>query len=129
MKKSGIIAGSVILILMAIYNTLLFCLCKNYTTNFWVGYAFIMGSMIIMLVSFAVSMNKGKIIGLPLSTLSLYYFVFELILGSCLMFFNISFIGVFLPQMIVFLIFLMIYVPATLRYFTKDENENKSKQI
>ena len=127
MKKSGIIAGSVILILMAIYNTLLFCLCKNFTTNFWVGYAFIMGSMRIMLVSFIISMGNGKVVGLSLTTLSLYYFVFELILGSCLMFFNIPFIAVFLPQMIVFLIFLMIYVPAVLRYFTKEEN--KSKQI
>jgi len=127
MKKSGIIAGSVIFILMAIYNTLLFCLCKNFTTNFWVGYAFIMGSMLIMLVSFVISMGNGKVVGLPLTTLSLYYFVFELILGSCLMFFNIPFIAVFLPQMIIFLIFLMIYVPALLRYFTKEEN--KSKQI
>jgi len=129
MKKSSIIAGSVILILMAIYNTLLFCLCKSYTVSFWVGYAFIMGSMLIMLISFIISMNKSKIVGLPLTTLSLFYFGFELLLGSLLMFFNLPFISVFLPQMICFLIFLMIYVPAVLRYFTKEEDLNKNKKI
>lgn len=125
MKRSGIIAGSIIFILMALYNTLIFCLTKNFTTSFWIGYIFIMLSMLIMLISFVICAYKEKLVGLPLNMLSLYYFVLELILGSCLMFFDIPFIAAFLPQMIVFLIFLMIYVPAILRYFSKEENKSK----
>jgi len=126
--KKGIIAGSSILIFIAIYNVLVFCLVNNFTKNFWTGYIFIMIAFVIMLASFVISMRRGKIVGLPLTTISLYYVVAEIILGSLLMYFNISWLAVFLPQIILFLIFLMVFIPAILRYFTKEETKQENKQ-
>lgn len=130
--KKGIVAGSSIFILMAIYNVLVFCLCTNFTQNFWTGYAFIMAAFVIMLISFILakaSKRSHHVTGLPITMISLYYLVVELILGSCLMFFNISFVAVFLPQILVFLFFAMIYVPAITKFFSlpkEDEVSNKN---
>lgn len=119
--KKGIIAGSSVFFIMAIYNVLVFCLVNNFTKNFWTGYIFIMLAFTILLVSTiisSVSKRSHIVTGLPIRMISIYYAVLELILGSLLMYFNINFIAVFLPQMILFLIFAMVYVPAILKFFS-----------
>lgn len=129
--KKGLTSISSIVILAAIYNILVFCLTKNFTKNFWTGYIFIMLAFAIMVVSFALSTASKRshhVTGLPITMISLYYAVIELILGSCLMFFNINWVAVFLPQIILFLIFMMVYVPAILRFFSlPKENEKENK--
>lgn len=119
--KKGIIAGSSIFIFMAIYNVLVFCLVNNFSKNFWTGYIFIMLAFTIFLISTILSVASNRshhVTGLPIGMISLYYAVLALFLGSLLMYFKINWVAVFLPQMILFLIFAMIYVPAILKFFS-----------
>lgn len=112
-----------IVCLMAIYNILVFCLTKNFTQNFWTGYGFVMAGFVMMLLSFIlvhVSNKQGEINGLPIRTLSVYYFIAMVVVASSLMFLKISFVAVFLPLIILTLIFIAIYVPAIFKLFSKS---------
>lgn len=126
-KAKRIVISSIgVVVLIAIYNILLFTLYNNFTANFWVGYAFIMASMLVMLASFIITFasdRSGNVVGLPLTTLSGYYFVIEAILGSLLMFFKVSFVAAFLPQIVLFLIFFAVYVIAVLRFYSLPKTE------
>lgn len=119
-----------ILSILGIYNALVFTFCKNLTKNFWCGYIFITLSILIVLLSFvltAFKANKNTPSGYSITTLSIYYFIFETILGSCLMFFNISFAIVLLPQLICFLLFLPFYALGLTKFGTEQTNiENKT---
>lgn len=128
--KKIVVSSIAIVVLMAIYNVLIFTLYSNYNANFWTGYCFIMASMLIMLASFVItnaSNRSGNVVGMPLTVLSGYYFVLEVILGSLLMFFNIPFVAVFLPQIIVFLIFVAIYVIALFKFYSLPVNDIDQK--
>lgn len=130
-KAKKIVMSSIIIVaLMAIYNVLIFTLYTNLNNNFWAGYIFIMLSMIIMLISFIItnaSNRSGNVVGMPLTVLSGYYFVLEVILGSLLMFFNIPFVAVLLPQLVVFIIFIAIYVLAVFKFYSLPVNEIDQK--
>lgn len=121
-----------ILSILGIYNALVFTLCKNLTKNFWCGYIFITLSILIVLLSFVLTSlkaNKNTPSGYPITTLSIYYFVFETILGSCLMFFNINFAIVLLPQLICFLLFLPFYALGLSKLGTEQTNTKNKTEI
>lgn len=123
--KKLILSSSSIICLMAIYNILVFVLTKNLTRNFWVGYIFVMIAFLFMIASFVLtyaSKNEGKVTGLPLTTLSVYYFIFTAILANALMFVNISFVAIILPLIITLLLFLMIYIPAVIKLYSIPKN-------
>ena len=124
MKKS-VVFISTISCLTILYNVLIFTLTKNFSQNFWVSYALVMLSILIMLASFIVTKLKAsdKVLGMPITTLSVYYFVIEIVLASSLMFFKIHFLAVFLPQIIVLLVFLMIYIPALISILTLKKEQ------
>lgn len=120
-----------ILSILGIYNALVFTLCKNLTNNFWCGYIFITISILIVLASFIISAlrkNPEVVSGLSIKTLSIYYFIFETILGSSLMYFNISLAAVLLPQIISLFIFLPIYALVLTKIGTEQTNEPKDKK-
>ncbi len=120
-----------ILSILGIYNALVFTLCKNLTKNFWCGYIFITISILIVLASFIISAlrkNPEVVSGLSIKTLSIYYFIFETILGSSLMYFNISLAAVLLPQIISLFIFLPIYALVLTKIGTEQTNEAKDKK-
>ena len=106
---------------MAIYNILVFCLTKNLTQNFWTGYIFVMLGFVFMLTSFVVihaSKKQGEVTGLSITTLSVMYFILVTIIASSLMFISgVSFVAIFLPLIIVSLLFIAVYVPAIVRLF------------
>jgi len=113
--KKYIVPLSVSISLIAIFNVLVFTLLSTFTKNFWCGYAFIMLSLILIPISviLRVSSKKGsEVSGFPIVTLSVYYFIIEAIMGSLLMYWSISFIAVLLPQLLLFLIFMPLYVTA-----------------
>ena len=62
-----------------------------------------------------------RVVGLPLRTLTTMYFVVELIMGTIFLYFNLKFLAVFLPQFIVLVLFLLVFVPALL----SDQNAKK----
>lgn len=130
MKKIVLPIVSTISVL-GIYNALVFAFCKTFNPNFWCGYIFITLSILIVLASFIISAfkdNHNTPSGLPITTLSIYYFVFELALGSLLMFFNINFAIVLVPQLICFLIFMPFYALALTKVGKQQPNKSQTEQ-
>lgn len=122
--KKVVTSTVAIVCLMAIYNVLVFCLTKNFTQNFWAGYGFVMAGFVFMLLSFILvhaSNKQGEINGLPIRTLSVYYFIAMVVVASSLMFLKINFVAVFLPLIILTLIFVAMYVPAIFKLFSKSK--------
>ncbi len=120
-----------ILSTLGIFNALVFCLCKNLTNNFWCGYVFITLSLLIVLLSYIISAfrkNPDVVSGLSIKTLSIYYFIYELVLGSSLMYFNISLTAVLLPQIISFFIFIPIYALAISKIGTEQTNDKTEQK-
>jgi len=71
------------------------------------------------------SANQGKVTGLSLNTLSFMYLIFELVLSSSLMWFDVGFTWSFVPQVICFLLFLMLYIPSLYNLFNVKKHDNK----
>lgn len=128
--KKAIISSSIIVCLLGIYNVLIFSFCENFNKNFWATYILVTVSMIIMLASYVITFSSKKrdqVTGLPITTLSAMYAGFEILLGSIFMFFNLSFKAVFLPQIICFIIFLAIYIPALVSLLWKKEEKSPTE--
>lgn len=127
-KGKALVTGVVFGLGTAIYYILIFMLTKTFYPSFWVGFGFITGAIIISLISVILSnssSHKEKVTGLSLNTQSFMYLIFELILGSILMWINVGFTWSFIPQVICFLLFLMLYVPSVYNLFTVKEHNNK----
>lgn len=127
-KGKALITSIVFGLGMAIYYILIFTLTKTFYPSFWVGFGFITGAMFITLISVVLSNasnQKGKVTGLSLNTQSFMYLIFELILGNALMWINVGFTWSFIPQVVCFLIFLMLYIPSVYNLFNVKEHNNK----
>lgn len=127
-KGKALTTGVVFGLGMAIYYILIFTLTKTFYPSFWVGFGFVTAAMIISLVSVILSNSsnqKGKVTGLSLNTQSFMYLVFELIVASALMWINVGFTWSFVPQVVCFLLFLMLYIPSVYNLFNVKEHNNK----
>lgn len=127
-KGKALTTGVVFGLGMAIYYILIFTLTKTFYPSFWVGFGFVTAAMIISLVSVILtnsSNQKGKVTGLSLNTQSFMYLVFELIVASALMWINVGFTWSFVPQVVCFLLFLMLYIPSVYNLFNVKEHNNK----
>ena len=125
MNKKKLQTGLIFAILFVAYNILLFLLNKNYEISFWISFGFIVASFVFTMVAFffvADEKRKKQVVGMPVTVLTVMYFVVEFVLGTILMIFpSLSFAGVFVPQFILFVLFLLCFVPAML-------SENNYKQ-
>ena len=127
--KSIIKSSAFIICLMGIYNILVFCLNPRICANFWICYAFVMFSMIAVLASFIiVNLDKNrKVVGLPITVISIYYCALQTILGTVLMSVAIVVNTSIIIQSIIALIFLGVYVPALVGYLSGANLKKKKK--
>ena len=51
---------------------------------------------------------KAQVVGLPVTVLTTMYFALEFVVGTIFMFFNWSFVAAFIPQFVLFALFLVI---------------------
>lgn len=126
-NKKLLVKLSVFGIALAIYYLLIFMLTKTYYVSFWVGFGFITAAFLMTLISSIISgasKHAGKVTGLPLSVQSYMYLVVEFILGNCLMWFDVGFKWSFIPQVILFLLALMLYIPSLVHYLSIEKHNN-----
>ena len=131
MKKSKFILPICSTIFIATYLLVVFLTKKEFNAGFWVSLAFVVVAYLIM--DFALMYTrqkhiKSQVVGLPVSTMSVMYFALELVMGTVFMFVNVPFLAYFLPQIIVFALFLMCFVLAMLsdnNYKSDDANQDK----
>lgn len=115
MDKRKIQLGLIFAILVVTYNIVLFLVAQNLHTSFWVSYIFIMISILSCVISFFFVSNekrKKQVVGMPVTVLSVLYFVCEFIMGTIFMFFDVSFAAVFVPQFVLCALFLICFIPA-----------------
>ena len=130
MDRKKIQLGLTLGILFAAYLIVMFLVVKNFTTQFWISLIFVVvGFMALAFGLFFVSAKNrsNQVVGLPVGSLVWMYFVVELVMGTIFMFFNWAFIAYFLPQFIVFVLFLLVFVPAVMSP-NNYQDEPKSKE-
>jgi len=86
MKKNTMLAGLTLLISMAFFNVIAFVLPHEYSTSFWVGYAFTMAAFLLQIVftyiAFGKADNLKKVfMGFSIEQLGLTYLVLQVIWG------------------------------------------------
>ena len=130
MNRKKLITGLVLGVVLVTYLTVLFLVKKEFGTSFWVSFAFVMASFLIVVASFMFVANenrKPQVVGMPVTVLSCLYCVVEFILGTIFMFFTLDFVPVFIPQFVLFALFLICYIPAILsekNYKKTNDNQN-----
>ena len=129
MKKSRLILPITLLIFYATYCLVVFLVSKTFPQGFWISFGFVTLAYVVMDFSrMYVSHDniKKQVVGLPVGTMSVMYFIVEMILGTVFMFVNVSFLAYFLPQIILFALFLLCFIPAILS--DKNYKEEQSKE-
>ena len=134
MDKKKLQLGLIFAILFVAYAVVLFLLNKNWTLTFWLSLGFIVVAFaFVMFAFFFVSKEsrKQQVVGMPVTVLTVMYAVVEFIMGTIFMFFNVSFAAVFVPQFIVFVLFLLCFVGAMFsskNYKTEVQQTNQQQQ-
>ncbi|MEI7844417.1 MAG: hypothetical protein WCK35_01305 [Chloroflexota bacterium] len=117
MKKQANLAlvGLIYLILLTVYNLLIFTIFDVKTNVFWVSYGFMTLAFFVQLTSLLLALRKTNVEtifwGIPLVSLSIYYILAEL--GISLVFMIFQNAG-FIPAMVIQTIFLAAFVIITI---------------
>lgn len=134
MKKSRLILPITLLIFYATYCLVVFLVSKTFPQGFWISFGFVTLAYLFMDFSLMYVSHdniKKQVVGLPVGTMSVIYFIVEMILGTVFMFVNVSFLAYFLPQIILFALFLLCFIPAILsdkNYKEEQPKEDKSQE-
>lgn len=134
MKKSKLILPITLLIFYATYCLVVFLASKTFPQGFWVSFGFVTLAYLFMDFSLMYVSHdniKKQVVGLPVGTMSVMYFIVEMILGTVFMFVDVSFLAYFLPQIILFALFLLCFIPAILsdkNYKEEQQKEDKAQE-
>ncbi len=134
MKKSKLILPITLLIFYATYCLVVFLVSKTFPQGFWISFGFVTLAYLFMDFSLMYVSHdniKKQVVGLPVGTMSVMYFIVEMILGTVFMFVNVSFLAYFLPQIILFALFLLCFIPAILsdkNYKEEQPKEDKAQE-
>lgn len=101
------------ILFLAVFNTLFFVICgTENTTSTWVSYAFIhLAYLFILITPYFNRGTKGlSILGTTLYSISICYFLLELIAGISLIFLQLDSKWTILIQVIMFALFLVVFL-------------------
>ena len=115
MDKKKLQLGLIFAILFVTYAVVLVLLNKNWSLTFWLSLGFIVVAFaFVMFAFFFVSKEsrKQQVVGMPVTVLTVMYAVVEFVMGTIFMCFDLAFAAVFVPQFIVFALFLLCFVGA-----------------
>ena len=131
MNKKKLQIGLIFAILFVAYNIVLFLLNNDYQISFWISFGFIVASFVLTMIAFffvSDEKRKKQVVGMPVTVLTVMYFVVEFVLGTILMIFpSLSFAAVFVPQFVLFVLFLLCFVPAMLSENNYKQNNQTSE--
>jgi len=110
------------IILLFVFNILVFTVFKKHTGVFWVSYVFMTAAFIVQIASVYLSFKKSDIesvfFGIPLASLSVYYLCAELAAGTVFMIFQQA--GVKLALVIQILMLAAYAVVAIISLMARD---------
>lgn len=114
--------GLIYVILLAVFNLLVFTIFKTYTSVFWISYVFMTLAFVLQIVSMFLSFKTADVetafFGIPLASFSIYYLCAALIVGAIFMVFQNA--GFTLAMVIQVLILAAFFIIAIISLLAKD---------
>ena len=134
-KKSWIMTAVIYAIIFAVFNLLVFVIANEKNGVFWMSYAFMCIAFIVQIASMLLALRSLEtetvFMGIPLSSLSLYYFFAAIFVGAVFMFFqNAPFKLALVLQILILAIYVVIAIMALMsRNVVQDVNDNLKENV
>lgn len=134
-KKSWIMMVAIYAIIFAVFNLLVFVIVNEKNDVFWMSYAFMCIAFIVQIVSMLLALRSLEIetvfMGIPLASLSMYYFFAAIFVGAVFMFFqNAPFKLAIVLQILILAIYAVVAIMALMsRNVVQDVNDNLRENV
>lgn len=128
-KRNWGMTAAIYLIIFAVFNILVFLMVNKRNPVFWTSYAFMCIAFAVQIVSMIFALGSLEtetvFLGIPLASLSFYYFFAALFAGAVFMFFqNAPFKLAFILQLLILAIYAVIAIMALMsRNTVQDVND------
>lgn len=132
-EKATISIGLIYVILLGVFNLLVFTIFKTRTDVFWLSYAFMTIAFIVQIVSMFLSFKTADVeaafFGIPLASFSIYYLCASLVVGAAFMIFqNAGFTLAMVIQVLILAAFLIVAITSLLARDTVQAIGDNVKQ-
>ncbi len=134
-KKSWIMTAVIYVIIFAVFNLLVFVIVNQKNSMFWMSYAFMCLAFVIqivsMLLAFRTLETETVFMGIPLASLSFYYFFSAFFVGAVFMFFqNAPFKLALVLQVLILAVYVVVAILALMsRNIVQDVNDNLKENV
>lgn len=134
-KKSWIMTAVIYAIIFAVFNLLVFVIVNKKNEVFWMSYVFMCIAFVVQIVSMLLALRSLEtetvFMGIPLASLSLYYFFAAIFAGAVFMFFqNAPFKLALVLQVLILAIYVVIAIMALMsRNVVQDVNDNLKENV
>lgn len=111
--------GLIYVILLGVFNLLVFTIFKTHTNVFWLSYAFMTVAFVVQIVSMFLAFKPADVetafFGIPLASFSIYYLCAALVVGTIFMIFqNAGFTLAMVIQLLILAAFLIVAIISIL---------------
>lgn len=134
-KKSYVMMAVIYAIIFAVFNLLVFVIVNEKNSVFWMSYAFMCLAFIVQIVSMLLALRtletEAVFMGIPLASLSFYYFFAAIFVGAVFMFFqNAPFKLAMVLQILILAIYVVVAILALMsRNVVQDVNDNLEESV
>lgn len=134
-KKSWVMTAVIYAIIFAVFNLLVFVIVDQKNGVFWMSYAFMCLAFVIQSVSMLLALRtletETVFMGIPLASLSFYYFFAAIFVGAVFMFFqNAPFKLALVLQILILAIYAIVAIMALMsRNVVQDVNDNLRENV
>ena len=131
--KNTVAFGLIYVILLGVFNLLVFTISKSRNDVFWLSYGFMTLAFVVQIVSMFMSFKSADVetafFGIPLASFSIFYLCAELVIGALFMIFQMaSFTLALVIQVLVLAVFLIIAIISLLSRDTVQQISDNVKE-
>lgn len=131
--KNTVAFGLIYVILLGVFNLLVFTISKSRNDVFWLSYGFMTLAFVVQIVSMFLSFKSADVetafFGIPLASFSVFYLGAELVIGALFMIFQMaSFTLALVIQLLVLAVFLIIAIISLLSRDTVQQISDNVKE-
>lgn len=131
--KNAVAFGLIYVILLGVFNLLVFTISKSRNDVFWLSYGFMTLAFVVQIVSMFMSFKSADVetafFGIPLASFSVFYLCAELVIGALFMIFQMaSFTLALVIQVLVLAVFLIIAIISLLSRDTVQQISDNVKE-
>ena len=131
--KNTVGIGLIYVILLGVFNLLVFTISTSRNDVFWLSYGFMTLAFVVQIVSMFLSFKTADVetafFGIPLASFSIYYLCAELVIGTLFMIFQMaSFTLALVIQVLVLAAFLIVAIISVLSRNTVQQISDNVKE-